>query len=99
MLHNQQVLSGLVVSKFGIRSQAVTSVLVPVRQAPMLRTCPNMTLGVGTIFQNLFGVLRHFQHYTGHIMTGSWEGRGNQYIQLVKVMYCKLQTNSKQLPA
>ena len=23
----------------------------------------------------------------------------NQYIQLVKVVYCKLQTNSKQLPA
>ena len=38
----------------------------------------------------LFGVLRHFQHCTGHIMTGSWKGRGNQYIQLVKVLYCKL---------
>ena len=25
--------------------------------------------------------------------------RGNQYIQLVKVLYCKLQTNGKQLPA
>ena len=24
---------------------------------------------------------------TGHIMTGSWKGRGNQYIQLVKVLY------------
>ena len=31
----------------------------------------------------LFGVLRHFQHCTGHIMTGSWKGRGNQYIQLI----------------
>ena len=30
---------------------------------------------------------------------GSWKGRGNQYIQLVKVLYCKLPTNSKQLPA
>ena len=32
-------------------------------------------------------------------MTGSWEGRGNQYIQLVKVLYCKLPTSGKQLPA
>ena len=31
----------------------------------------------------LFGVLDHFQHCTGHIMTGSFAGRGNQYIQLV----------------
>ena len=28
---------------------------------------------------------------------GSWEGRGNQYIELVKVLYCKLVTNGKQL--
>ena len=32
-------------------------------------------------------------------MMGSWKGRGNQYIQLVKVLYCKLLTNCKQLPA
>ena len=32
-------------------------------------------------------------------MTGSWKGRGNQYIQFVRVLYCKLPTNSKQLPA
>ena len=31
----------------------------------------------------LFGVLHR------------WKGRGNQYIQLVKVLYCKLPTNSK----
>ena len=31
-------------------------------------------------------------------MTGSWKGRGNQYIQLVKVLYWKLPTNGKQLP-
>ena len=30
---------------------------------------------------------------------GNWKGRGNQYIQLVKVLYCKLLTNGKQLPA
>ena len=32
------------------------------------------------IFIYLFGVLRRFQHCTGHITTGSWKGRGNQYI-------------------
>ena len=47
----------------------------------------------------LFGVLRHFQHCTGHIMTGSWKGRGNQYIEFARVVYCKLPTNGKQLPA
>ena len=30
---------------------------------------------------------------------GSWKGTGNQYIQLVKVLYCKLPTNDKQLKA
>ena len=47
----------------------------------------------------LFGVLRRFQYGTGHITTGSWKGRGNQYIQFVRVLYCKLPTNGKQLPA
>ena len=45
------------------------------------------------------GGLRRFQHCTGHITTGSWKGRGNQYIQFVRVVYCKLPTNGKQLPA
>ena len=45
----------------------------------------------------LFGVLR-FQHCTDHIMTGSFMGRGNQYVQLVKVLYCTLLTIGKQLP-
>ena len=36
------------------------------------------------------GFLRRFQHCTGHITTGSWKGRGNQYIQ---VLYCKLPSN------
>ena len=40
-----------------------------------------------------------FQHCTGHITTGSWKGRGNQYIQFVRVLYCKRPTNGKQLPA
>ena len=47
----------------------------------------------------LFGVLRRFQHCIGHIMTGTWKGRGNQYKQFVRVLYCKLPTNGKQLPA
>ena len=47
----------------------------------------------------LFGVLRRFQHCTGHITMGSWKGRGNQCIQLVMVLYCKLPTNGKKLPA
>ena len=50
-------------------------------------------------FIYLFGVLCRFQHYTGHITTGSWKGRGNQYIQFARVVYCKLPTNGKQLPA
>ena len=32
-------------------------------------------------------------------MTGSWKGRGNQYIQFLRVLYCKLPTNGKQIPA
>ena len=32
-------------------------------------------------------------------MTGSWKGRGIQCIQFARVVYCKLPTNSKQLPA
>ena len=55
------------------------------------------TLGPSFIY--LFGVLRRFQHCTGHIMTGSWKGRGNQYIEFARVLYCKLPTNGKQLPA
>ena len=30
---------------------------------------------------------------------GSWKGRGNQYLEFARVVYCKLPTNSKQLPA
>ena len=30
---------------------------------------------------------------------GSWKDRGNQYIQFVRGLYCKLPTNGKQLPA
>ena len=51
------------------------------------------------LFICLFGVLRRFQHFTGHITMGSWKGRGNQYIQFARVLYCKLPTNGKQLPS
>ena len=30
---------------------------------------------------------------------GSWKGRGNQYIEFIRVLYCKLPINGKQLPA
>ena len=30
---------------------------------------------------------------------GSWKGRGNQYIEFIRVLYCKLPTNGKQIPA
>ena len=56
-------------------------------------------LYVSDEFIYLCGVLRYFQHCTGHITTGSWKGRGNQYIQFVRVLYCKLPTNGKHLPA
>ena len=45
----------------------------------------------------LFEVLCLFQHCRGHIMTGRFVGRGNQYIQLVRVLYCKLPSNGQQL--
>ena len=53
-----------------------------------------------TLFTSLFLFLTsRSTHCIGYIKTGSFMGRGNQYIQLVKVLYCKLSTNSKQLPA
>ena len=36
-------------------------------------------------------------HDTGHIKMGVSVGRRNQYIQLAKVLYCKLLTIGKQL--
>ena len=57
----------------------------------------NIFLHKGFIY--FFGVLRRFQHCTGHITMGSWKGRGNLYIQFIRVLYCKLPTNGKQLPA
>ena len=60
----------------------------------------NMQYEVMYLFY-LFGFyfLCSFQHCTGHITMGSWKGRRNQYIQFVRVLYCKVLTNGKQLPA
>ena len=59
----------------------------------------NTSLSSIYLFVYLFGVSHRFQHCIGDITTGSWKGRGNQYIQFVRVLYCKLPTNGKQLPA
>ena len=47
------------------------------------------------ISHNLCIYLHRFQHFTGHIMTGSFVGRGNQYKVKVKLLYCKLKTTGK----
>ena len=56
------------------------------------------------IIQHLFiylfiWVLTLLSTHCIHHMTGSFMGRGNQYIHLVKVLHCKLLTNDKQLSA
>ena len=33
-----------------------------------------------------FGFLCHLQHCSRHIATGSWKGRGKQYIKLIKAL-------------
>ena len=50
------------------------------------------------VLVDLFGVLHLLQHHTGQISKGGFVGRGNQYIQLVKVLYCELPTIDKQQP-
>ena len=42
------------------------------------------------LFNSHIGTGPQLCHCKGHIMTGSFVGRGNQYIQVVKVLYCKL---------
>ena len=48
---------------------------------------------------NVYLFISGFQHCTGHITVGSWKGRGKQYTEFARVLYCKLLTNGKQLPA
>ena len=50
------------------------------------------------IFIYLFGVLYRFLQCTGQTTMGNFVGTGNQYIQLVKFLYCKLSKISKQIP-
>ena len=56
--------------------------------------CDTDTLKLGSDASNiefyLFGVLRRFQYCTGHITMCTRKARGSHYIQLVKVLYCKL---------
>ena len=83
-------------------SHILERVLYTMGNSGLLRREAEMTLlhpHLGDLFICLFGVLRRFQHCTGHITTGSWKGRGNQYIKFARVLYCKLPTNGKQLPA
>ena len=95
-------------SKPGLSNQAVTLDPPPLRPWPTSHSVEAMEVDYGPSlpprlgadqFISLFGVLRRFQHCTGHTTMGSWKGRGNQYIQFVWVLYCKLPTNGKQLPA
>ena len=69
------------------------------RRSGRVISAPKRLIEVYLFIFCLFGVLRRFQHCTGHITTGSWKGRGNQYIEFARVVYCKLPTNGKQLPA
>ena len=51
------------------------------------------------IYLFILGFTSLSTHCIGHITTGSFMGRGNQYIQLIKILYRKLPTNGNQLPA
>ena len=65
--------------------------LINQENADLYYTIKNIAEGPSIIFSRyqvlflyLFGILHRFQHCTGHVMTGSWKGRGNQYIQLAR---------------
>ena len=73
--------------------------LLSSRGSPWMREPLSSGLKLAVTLFIYLGFLRRFQHCTGHITTGSCKGRGNQYIQSVRVLYCKLPTNGKQLPA
>ena len=61
---------------------------------------PNTALAVKlNVNLYLFWVLHHALYLNGYVVTGSSKGRGNQYIQFAKALYCKLLTYGKQLPA
>ena len=83
----------LLLDRFVSRSAHMDNIMI----TPVTVVTVKMELGASG-FVCLFGVLCHFQHCTGHITTGSFVGRGDQYIQLIKVLYCKLPAIGKQLP-
>ena len=64
----------------------------------IIKLVSSLSFPIYSLLRDCAQVLRRFQHCTGHTTVGSWKGRGNQYIQLVRVLYCKLPTNEKQLP-
>ena len=77
-----------------ITGQCFMTVVEAVKDCSLQAESPSMALTLGHYFKKffllkinlvllfiyLFGVLRGFQHCTGHITTGSWNGRGKQYI-------------------
>ena len=61
----------------------------------LFAACPIVTDFCRSVYFFIYlGLTLLSRHCTGHITTGSWKGRGNQYIQLVKFLYCKLLTNA-----
>ena len=82
-----------------MRLQPCSKCSIPLIITRIIRNPEKPSSHIGCRFIYLFGVLRSFHNCTGHITTGSWKGRGNQYIEFARVVYCKLPTNGKQLPA
>ena len=90
----------LIASGIGVTPYASILQSISYRVRAAKKTCPHCTKSfvdrdsvTGSMKLkkvSLFEVLDRFQHCTGHTKTGSWEGRGNQYTQLVKVLYCKV---------
>ena len=66
-----------------------------------LLMCSDLILG-SSFKVNLFIYLGFYVPFNTVQVISQWvvgRGRGNQYIQFVRVLYCKLPTNGKQLPA
>ena len=62
-------------------------------------TYPNVTIAVNLFYFFIWVLMSLPTHCIGRITMGSFIGRGNQYIQFVKSLFCKRPNNSKQLPA
>ena len=63
----------------------------------MVNQLPSMDFKVSWFCLFIWVLTSLYTHCISHIMTGSFMGRGNQYIQLIKVLYCKLSNNGKPL--